>query len=57
MSFKEKKSAVLSEADTVKSELAVLKSSHKNEIQRLHVNSISLNNLALVVDNVQCIDF
>lgn len=39
MSFKEKKSPILNEADTVKSELQVLKSSHRNEIQRLHVRA------------------
>jgi hypothetical protein len=41
MNLKNKKSSTDSETDTLKSELAVLKSSHKAEIQRLHVNSIS----------------
>ncbi len=40
MSFKEKKSTILNEAQQTQSELAVLKSSHRNEIQRLHVSTI-----------------
>jgi len=36
MNFKQTKSSIISETDTLKSELAVLKSSHRTEIQRLH---------------------